>query len=52
MVMATSVDLKDIQKHLDGSALLSSDSEILSEELIRLLGERVVVDRKSAKLAK
>jgi len=43
--------LKDIQKHLDkGSALLSSDSEILSEELIRLLGERVVVDRNKRKV--
>jgi len=30
--------------------LLSSDSEILSEELIRLLGERVVVDRSKHKV--
>jgi len=29
---------------------LSSDSEILSEELIRLLGERVVVDRSKHKV--
>jgi len=29
---------------------LSSDSEILSEELIRLLGERVVVDRNKRKV--
>lgn len=50
-VMPTSVDSKDIQEHLDkGSALLSSDSEILSEELIRLLGERVVVDRSKRKV--
>lgn len=50
-VMPTSVDSKDIQEHLDkGSTLLSSDSEILSEELIRLLGERVVVDRSKRKV--
>jgi uncharacterized protein (TIGR02271 family) len=50
--MPTPVESKDIQEEPDkDSVLLSSNSpEVLEEELIRLLGERVVVDRSKRKV--
>lgn len=51
-VMPTPVESKDIQEESDNdSALESSDTpEVLEEEIVRLLGERLIVDRSKRKV--
>ena len=52
VAIPTPVELKDIQEKLDNdSALFASETpEVFSEEIIRLLGERVVVERSKRKV--